>query len=85
MKRSAKILLVFDAPEFYPRGYDFQQELKDKEGWWYTENNIDQALKANGYQVSLVGIHNDINPLLEEIKKNKPDCCLLYTSPSPRD
>ena len=32
-----------------------------------------RALKANGYEVSILGLHNTVAPLFEEIEENKPD------------
>lgn len=63
--------MLFDNPEFVPRGYDFKKEFKDDD--WETENDIYKALLKNRYEVSLLGIHDDITVLTEEVKKNKPD------------
>lgn len=72
MKRRLKVLLLFDSPYFTPRGYDFIEEFKDDENW-YTENDVYRALLENDYEVSLLGVFNDIHILLEEIKEFKPD------------
>ena len=71
MRKKLKILLLFDSPYSKPRGYDFVEEFKDPD--WMTEDNVYKALLNNGHQVSLLGIYNDINILLEEIKGNEPD------------
>ncbi|MEI7998844.1 MAG: hypothetical protein WCH62_05005, partial [Candidatus Omnitrophota bacterium] len=39
----------------------------------YTEKDVYLALKELRHEVSLLGIYNDISPLFEEIKENKPD------------
>ena len=69
--KKLKVLLLFDSPYFTPRGYDFKKEFKDLD--WGSESDIYNALIANGHQVSLLGLFNDINILLEEVRENKPD------------
>ena len=64
--------MLFSSPYNHPRGYDYKEEFADPDNM-YTESDIHKALLANGYEVSLLGIHNDINPLFEEIKENRPD------------
>ncbi len=71
MKRKIKVLLIFDSPYFVPRGYEFKDEFKDVD--WDAERFVYQALLENNYQVSLLGIHNDIEILFEQIKDDKPD------------
>jgi len=72
MSKKSRVLLLFNCPYVKPRGYDFKEEFSDPENM-YTENDVYQALRANEYDVSLLGLHNDLNPLLEEIKENRPD------------
>ena len=72
MKKRLKVLLLFDSPYFKPRGYDYAEEFKDEDSW-YTENDVYQALLANGYHVSLLGLFNDVSLLIDEVKENKPD------------
>ncbi len=55
-----------------PRGYDFSEEFADPDNM-YTENDVYRALLANGYEVRLLGLFNDIRPLLEEIDEFRPD------------
>ena len=69
--RKLKVLLLFDSPYLTPRGYNFKKEFKDLD--WGSESDIYNALIANGHQVTLLGLFNDINILLEEVKENKPD------------
>ncbi|MDD5430196.1 MAG: hypothetical protein PHE97_05735, partial [Candidatus Omnitrophica bacterium] len=66
-----KVLLVFDSPYFTERGYDFKEEFKDFD--WDTESFVYQALLENGHDVKLLGLFNDMKPLLEEVRENKPD------------
>ena len=69
--RKLKVLLLFDSPYFTPRSYDFIKEFKDLD--WGAESDIYNALIANGHQVSLLGLFNDISILLEEVRENKPN------------
>ncbi|MBP9855399.1 MAG: ATP-grasp domain-containing protein [Candidatus Omnitrophica bacterium] len=39
----------------------------------YTEQDVYKALIANNFEVSLIGINNDLNPFFEEINENRPD------------
>jgi D-alanine-D-alanine ligase len=66
------VLLLFSCPYHTERGYDYKEEFSDPDNM-YTENDVYQALLANGCQVRLLGIHDTITPLIEEIKENKPD------------
>lgn len=72
MKERKKILLLFDMPYVTPRGYDFQEEFKDL-NQMMTEVNVYQALQEEGYRITLLGLHNDIRPLVEEIEEGRPD------------
>lgn len=69
--KKLKVLQLFDSPYFTPRGYDFKKEFKDLD--WGAESDIYNALLACGYQVTLLGLYNDVNILLEEVKEDKPD------------
>ena len=72
MNGKLKVLQVFNTPYVTPRGYEFKEEFADPENM-YTENDVCRALKANGYEVRLLGLYNDIAPLLEEVKEFRPD------------
>jgi len=72
VKKKLKVLMLFSSPYNKPRGYDYKEEFADPENM-YTEKDVYKALLANGYVVRLLGIHNDINPLFEEIRENRPD------------
>jgi D-alanine-D-alanine ligase len=71
MEKKLKVLLVFDCPYPTERGYDFAKEFKEPD--WDTQLNVFEALGENGHEVSLLGVHDDINVLVEEIRQNKPD------------
>ncbi|MBN2482884.1 MAG: ATP-grasp domain-containing protein [Candidatus Omnitrophica bacterium] len=72
MRKKFKILLLFDVPYLTPRGYEFKDEFFNDPDW-DTEAYAYKALKSSGHQVSLLGLYNDITPLLEEVKENRPD------------
>jgi len=67
-----KVLMVFSSPYQRPRGYDYADEFADPDNM-YTENDVCKALQVNGYEVSLLGLHNSLAPLFEEIQENRPD------------
>ena len=72
MKKKLKVLMLFNSPYQKPRGYDYSQEFADPDNM-YTEKDVLGALKDLGHEVGLLGIYNDISPLFEEIKENRPD------------
>ena len=69
--KKLNVLLLFDSPYSVARGYDFKKEFKDLD--WGTEDDVYKAILANGHKVRLLGLHNDISILLDEIKEDKPD------------
>ncbi len=72
MKKRLKVLLIFNTPYLTPLGYDFKEEFSDEDNM-YTENDVHKALLANGYEVRLLGLFNDIVPLLDECREFQPD------------
>ena len=72
MKKKLKVLMLFYSPCQKPRGYDYKEEFADPDNM-YTEKDVLGALKALDHEVSLLGVFNDIAPLFEEIRENKPD------------
>ncbi|MBI4846501.1 MAG: ATP-grasp domain-containing protein [Candidatus Omnitrophica bacterium] len=77
MKKKLKVLLVFDTPVKKPRGYSYAEEFQEED--WNTEADVYNALRENGHKVSLLGVHNDINILFEEIKENPPEVIFNLT------
>lgn len=71
MKIPLKVLLIFDIPFNAPSDYDFSEEMKHED--WGAERKIFESLQENGYTVKTLGLYNDVIPLLETIKKYKPD------------
>lgn len=72
ISKKLNILLLFDSPYAKPRGYDYQEEWQDAEHW-YTEADVHKALLENHYHVRLLGLHDNIEILLQEIKEYPPD------------
>ncbi len=72
MKRKLNVLMLFYSPYQKPRGYDYKEEFADPDNM-YTEKDVIGALKGLGHEVRLLGIYNDIAPLFEELKEQKPD------------
>lgn len=64
--------MLFNTPTRNPRGYDYKEEFADPEDM-YTENDVYKALVANGFEVSILGLHDTVDPLFEEIEENRPD------------
>jgi len=72
MRKKLKVLLLFSSPYNKPRGYDYKEEFADPNNM-YTESDVFKALQANGYEVTLLGVHNSLVPLFEEVSENRPD------------
>jgi len=77
MKRKPKVLLVFDTPHFTPRGHDFKKEFKNPD--WTTEKDVYNNLLKSGCDVRLLGICDDVKPLMEEVEESKPDIAFNLT------
>ena len=71
MSKKLKVLLIFDSPYKVARGHDFKEEFKDFD--WDTERFVYEALQENEHEIKMLGIHDDIHPLLDEISEFKPD------------
>jgi D-alanine-D-alanine ligase len=71
MEKKLNILLVFDCDYTTERGYDFAKEFKEPD--WDTQLHVYEALKANGHEVRLLGVYDDIYMLIQEVRENKPD------------
>lgn len=72
MKRRLKVLVLFDVPRRMPRGHDYAREFAEAE-YFYTERDVHRAVRELGWRPLLLGIHDDVRPLLEEIDEFKPD------------
>jgi D-alanine-D-alanine ligase len=77
MRKKKKVLLTFDSPFRPEAGDDFKQELLDPD--WKTERDVFKALTENGYDVSLLGLHDDIMALPREVERAGPDVIFNLT------
>ncbi|MFH1395279.1 MAG: ATP-grasp domain-containing protein [Candidatus Omnitrophota bacterium] len=71
MRRKLDVLMVFDCQVSKKRGYDYKEEFEQEDCRVYRD--IHRALKNNGHEVRLLGIKDDIRPLLDEVEEKKPD------------
>ncbi|MBU1894393.1 MAG: hypothetical protein KJ983_01070, partial [Candidatus Omnitrophica bacterium] len=71
MKKKLDVLMVFDCQVSRKRGYDFKEEFEQEDCRVYRD--IQRALKNNGHKVRLLGLKDDIRPLLDEVEEDKPD------------
>jgi D-alanine-D-alanine ligase len=69
--KKLKVLLLFDTPYTKPRGYDYSEEFKNID--WDPERYVRDALIANGHEVRILGLFNDIGILFEEVNECRPD------------
>jgi D-alanine-D-alanine ligase len=67
-----KVLLLFDVPERFPGGHDYQAEFADRENY-ATEGDVHRALVDDRHEVRLLGLYDDVQPLLDEVKQHRPD------------
>lgn len=71
MKKTLRVLVVFDTCGKVPVDQDFHEELKTED--WKAEAHVSRALRELGHEVRLFGVYDDIHILLEEIKAYRPD------------
>ncbi len=68
--KSLKILLLFDlSVKLAPEEYENYWQTPD----WKAEKDVRNSLKKAGHEVVPFGLHNDIEPLLQIVKEQKPD------------
>jgi D-alanine-D-alanine ligase len=72
LKKGLRVLMAFDVPYAVERGHDFSEEFRDAENW-AAENDVYQALLANGCEVRRLGLFNDVRPLIDDVREYKPD------------
>ena len=72
MKKPLRVLMAFDMPYAIKPEHDYAAEFADKENH-ETENDVHEALLANGYQVKTLGLYDDVRPLLDTVAEFKPD------------
>ena len=67
-----KVLLLFDVPEPFPPGHEYEDEFADRSQYG-TEGDVYRALQDNGHEVRLLGLCDTVQPLLDEVREHKPD------------
>lgn len=72
MSKPLRVLFAFDMPYPVERAKDYTEDLKDRTNF-ATEADVQGALLDNGYEVRMLGLFKDLQPLLEELKEFKPD------------
>jgi D-alanine-D-alanine ligase len=72
MKKRLRVLQIFDMPYAVGRDHDYTAEFADPD-FGYVENDVHRALLENDYEVRLLGLYDDVRPLLDEVKEFKPD------------
>lgn len=50
-----------------------EPEVIDRFEPWITEYDVIKQLKSNGHEVQVIGLYDDLTPLLTAIKEKKPD------------
>lgn len=69
--KSLKILVIFDLAEEAPFTQDYSESLKTED--WKTENDVITTLLDLNHEVRLLGLFDDISPLIHELKNHPPD------------
>jgi len=70
-QRTLKILVIFDLAQEAPFTQNYSEELKTED--WKTENDVITTLLALEHEVRLLGLYDDISPLINELKQHPPD------------
>ena len=73
-----RIAVVFDTPYRNWAHDDHWRQMELEIGKWARdepdmEYQIGDALTARGHEVLLVGVHDDIQPMIDELAMGKPD------------
>ncbi len=79
MNKKLEVLVIFDTAGTPPKDQDFSKELKSEDEDWYTEIDVIDALKQLGHNVRMLGVYDDVNLIVEEIKGKRPDIVFNLT------
>lgn len=71
MNQKLNILVIFDTAGTPPKNQDYTKEFKTED--WEAEANIVKVLNELGHTVRLLGVFDTISPILDEVKKDRPD------------
>lgn len=75
MKKNLSVTVLVDDATL-PIEENFQEEYQEKQS---TEFHIAKALKTLGYRVSIVGVWNEVEPVVQKIKEFAPDVVFNLT------
>ncbi|MBD3426920.1 MAG: ATP-grasp domain-containing protein [Candidatus Omnitrophica bacterium] len=75
--RKLKVLVLFDSAGTPPADQDYAEQFEHED--WFTEAAVAENLKCLGHEVRLMGIYDDIRPLVDEIEQNRPDVVFNLT------
>jgi D-alanine-D-alanine ligase len=70
-QRPLDVLVLVDLAAPPPDNQDYSEDLKSED--WKTEANVLSALRRLGHRARLVGVHNDISPILSAVREARPD------------
>lgn len=70
MKQHLNVLVIFDLPA-KPANQDWASQLRPED--WQKDLDIIQAVKKLGHEVRLLGLFDQVRPLLVEIRRHPPD------------
>lgn len=69
--KKLNVLIVFDTEGTPPKDQDFTEYLKKED--WASEASVVEALEHLGHNVRMLGLYDNIDPIIKEIKENRPD------------
>ncbi|MCZ6624649.1 MAG: hypothetical protein O7B35_10540 [Deltaproteobacteria bacterium] len=71
MRQKLKVLVLFDTAGTPPADQDFSRELKTED--WKAEAHVIGAVQQLGHEVRTIGVYDEPELILEEIKTHPPD------------
>ncbi len=79
MNKRLEVLVIFDTAGTPPEDQDYSKELKSEDEDWYTEIDVIDNLKQLGHNVRMLGVYDDVNLIVDEIRNNRPDIVFNLT------
>ena len=70
-KRALDVLVVYDVREIIDPADAFNPDPRDET--WKSERSVIAALKRLGHRVRSIGLFNDVGPLVDAIRRQRPD------------
>ncbi len=69
---SQRVLVIFDVPYSWDDTLTASQALVGEE--WEDERDVVQALQDLNFEVDIIGLFDEVKPLLKRVESFKPDC-----------